>query len=88
MNTTFQELFFSFVFSGFVLGGAYLWIKLQVWKAGDRSSFFSLSHDTVLFRKYRELARARRVPLWPLYLYWAAAIVGAALGVGMMATFH
>jgi len=88
LNSTFQELFFLFVFSGFVLGGAYLWIKLQVWKAGYRSSFFSLSHDTILFRRYRELAQAKRVPLWPLYLYWVALVVGVALGVCSMATFH
>jgi hypothetical protein len=73
---------------GFVLGGAYLWIMLQVWKAGKRGNFFSPSHDSVMFGRYRALAKAGHVPMWPLYLYWAALIGSAALAVGLFATFH
>jgi len=74
--------------SGFTMGGAYLWIMLQVWKAGERISFFSLSHDSVMFRKYREVAQARNLPLWPLYVYWGALIGSGATAVGLLATFR
>jgi len=88
LNPIFLTIFIFFMLSGFIVGGSYLWIKLQVWKAGDRSNIFNLSHDTVMLGRYRELARAQSVPLWPLYLYWASLIVTAALGVGLMAAFH
>ena len=50
-------------------------------KIGHVSGFrTSLSHDAAIRSKYRELARTRCVPLWPLYLWWAAVITtGASL---------
>jgi hypothetical protein len=79
-------LLLSFV--GFVLGGCYLWIKIQVWKAGERLTFFSLEHDTLLFRKYREIAKTRHLPMWPVYLYWACLVTMIILAFGLAAAIH
>lgn len=74
-------------FVGFVLGGCYLWIKIQVWKAGERLGL-SLEHDTLLFRKYREIAKARHLSMWPVYLYWASAVAALMLAIGLLTTLR
>ncbi len=87
MKNAFPALMLLFLFVGFVLGGSYLWIKIQVWRAGERLAF-SLEHDTLLFRKYREIAKARYLPIWPLYLYWTSLVGALILAMGLLATLH
>lgn len=77
-----------FLFVGFVLGGSYLWIKIEVWKARERINPFNLEHHTLLFRKYREIAKARYLPIWPPYLYCASLVGALILGIGLLATFY
>ena len=87
MKDAFPAIVLLLAFVGFVLGGCYLWIKIQVWKAGDRLAV-NLEHDTLLFRKYREITKARHLPIWPLYLYWASLFVALILAMAAAATFH
>jgi len=87
VRDAFPVLFLLFTVAGFVLGGSYLWIKIQVWKAGERLSI-TLDHDTRLFQKYRKIAKARYLPIWPLYLYWASAIAALVIGMGLVAAIH
>jgi len=68
MKSPFPAVMFLFMLVGFVLGGCYLWVKIQVGKAGDRLTFLSREHDTLLFRKYREIAKTRHLSIWPIYL--------------------
>jgi len=63
MKNPFPAVMFLFMFVGFVLGGCYLWVKIQVGKAGDRLTFLSREHDTLLFRKYREIAKTKHLSI-------------------------
>lgn len=84
----FPALFLLLIVDGFVLGRSYLGIKTQVWKAGEKLNPFSLEHDTLLFRKYREIAEMRHLPIWPLYLYWACLVVKLIVAVGLFAAIR
>ena len=75
------------VLSGFVIGTAYLWIKIKVWQSGTRIKF-DLSHDAHLFSRYRQLVKRGDVSLWPLYLYWMAIVVGAMAALALIAALH
>jgi hypothetical protein len=84
----FPALFLLLMVDGFVLGGSYLWIKIQVWKTGEKLNPFSFEHDTLLFREYRKIANTRHLPIWPLYLYWACLVVMLIVAVGLFATIR
>ena len=71
-----------------VAGFCYLWIKIQVWKTGDRHNFLSLSHDSHLFRRYRVLATQNCAPMWPLRVYWLAVFACLVAGFGAIVTLH
>ncbi|GAC1627997.1 MAG: hypothetical protein PVS2B2_09370 [Candidatus Acidiferrum sp.] len=88
MNDSFQELLILFGLTGSILGTAYLWITLQVEKAGEKISFFSSSHDAHLLRRYREVTKTRHYPLWPLYMDWVAVEGSGATTIGMLVALH
>lgn len=70
------------------LGFTYLWLKIQVWKSGDRTRFFTLDHDSNILRKYQDMAKDGRVQIWPLYLYWASLVSVALIGIALMVSFE
>ena len=88
MEQSYPLFWLLLTLSGMVAGGSYLWIKIQVWKSGDRHRFFSLDHDAHVFRQYRLLAKQNRIRVWPLWVYWSSVFVFLGAGFGMVVTLH
>jgi len=88
LRRLFQQLFFFFLLFGFSMATAYLWLLLQVWKSGRNLRIFSFTSNARMFSQYKKLVEEGRMPVWPLYLYWAAVIGSPFTALGMMATFN
>ena len=90
MEYTFPVLFLFTLLAALTMVGSYLWIESQVRRAGEKLglSRFHPNYDRVLHRKYREIARTRQLPFWPVHLYWAGVFGTIILGCGLMMTIH
>jgi hypothetical protein len=60
----------------------YYWILVTVSGAGFAVKLFATPRDMrALFRRYRELAENKGLPLWPMTAFWVSAIAAFGLGI-------